>query len=287
MIFNVKDHQYVLKTGKRKLALGERTLIMGVLNVTPDSFSDGGRFLSTNDAVAGGISMATDGADILDIGGESSRPGSDAVPTDEEMKRVIPVIKALAGRVRIPISIDTTKAVVAREAIANGAEIVNDISALMFDREMPEVVAKTGAAVILMHMRGTPKDMQVGDLAYRSLPGDIIRFLKERIKAAELAGIEPQAIMVDPGLGFGKTPEDNLKLLKHLADFTELQKPIVTGVSRKSFIGKITGGQPAERFEGTAAALTVTIMNGTHIARVHDVKAMKKVAAMADAIVRV
>ena len=281
------NNTYILNTGKRKLVLGERTLIMGILNVTPDSFSDGGRFLSTDDAIAEGISMAKDGADILDIGGESSRPGSEAVPADEEMKRVIPVIRSLAERVRIPISIDTTKALVAGEAIANGAEIVNDISALMFDRGMPEVIAKTGAAVILMHMRGTPKDMQEGDLIYHSLPGDIISFLKERIKVAELAGIDPLAIMIDPGFGFGKTPEDNLKLLKHLSYFTELKKPIVTGVSRKSFIGKITGGEPFERIEGTAAALTVTVMNGTHIARVHDVKAMKKVAAMADAIIRV
>lgn len=276
----------MLRTSKRELLLGERTLIMGILNVTPDSFSDGGRFTCTADAVAEGIAMANDGADILDIGGESSRPGSDAVPENEELKRVIPVIKALAKRVRIPVSIDTTKAGVAWEAVRNGAEIVNDISALVFDTNMSEVVVQTGAAVILMHMRGTPKDMQKGDLAYNSLPDDIITFLKKRIKAAEAAGIDPRAIMIDPGLGFGKTPNDNLRLVKHLAAFGKLKKPIVTGVSRKSFIGAVTGGLPAERLEGTAAALTVTIMNGTDIARVHDVKAMKNVAAMADAIIR-
>lgn len=286
MISNEKNRQYVLKTCKRNLILGERTLIMGIINVTPDSFSDGGRFISTDAAVAEGIAMAQDGADILDIGGESSRPGSEAVTTDEEVKRVIPVIHALARHVRIPISIDTTKAIVAGEAIRNGAEIVNDISAMTFDSTMSEVIAQTGAAVILMHMRGIPKDMQEGDLAYRSLPGDIITYLGERIRVAEAAGIDPEAIMIDPGLGFGKTPEDNLKLIKHLADFGILKKPLVTGVSRKSFIGKVTGGLPALRREGTAAAVTVTILNGTHIARVHDVKVMKKVAAMADAIFR-
>lgn len=283
---NIHRESYSLRTSRRELTIGERTLIMGILNITPDSFSDGGRFSCPESAVDEGIRMAEEGADIIDIGGESTRPGSDPVPMEEELARVIPVIKGLHRKIDIPLSIDTMKASVAREALAEGAEIVNDISALSFDEEMGDVVAHAGAAIILMHMRGTPRTMQAGDLNYRSLLGDIITFLQEKIQDARAKGIEPVQIMVDPGLGFGKTPSDNMRLIRHLRELRILGRPIVTGVSRKSFIGHVTGGSPSERGEGTAAAVTVTILNGSQVVRVHDVAAMKKVAAMADALIR-
>ncbi len=273
-----------LKTSRREMVLGDRTLIMGILNVTPDSFSDGNRFPSSEAAVGEGIRMAEEGADMIDIGGESTRPGSDTVPQEEELRRVIPVIRGLATRVSIPLSVDTMKAAVAREALAEGAEIVNDVSSMGFDDGMAEIVADTGAAVILMHMRGMPKTMQTGDLTYRSLQGEIIGFLRERIDAARENGIEPVRVMVDPGLGFGKTARDNLRLIRHLGELKILGRPIVSGASRKSFIGHVTGGTPRERLEGTAAAVTAAILNGSRIIRVHDVAAMKKVAAMADAL---
>ena len=266
------------------MVLGERTLIMGILNVTPDSFSDGNRFASSEAAVEEGIRMAEEGADMIDIGGESTRPGSDPVPQEEELRRVIPVIRGLAARIDIPLSIDTMKAAVARDALAEGAEIVNDVSSMGFDDRMAKVVADSGAAVILMHMRGMPKTMQTGDLTYRSLRGEIIEFLQDRIDKAQTDGIEPVRIMVDPGLGFGKTATDNLRLIRHLGELKVLGRPIVTGASRKSFIGQVTGGKPRERMEGTAAAVTAAVLNGSRIIRVHDVAAMKKVVAMADAL---
>ena len=282
---DMKD-SFILKTWKREMTIGDRAQIMGILNVTPDSFSDGGCFQSLEEAVEFGVRMVEEGADIIDVGGESSRPGAEPVSPKEELRRVIPVIEGLVSRVTVPISIDTTKAEVAREAVASGAEIINDISAMRSDDQMPVVVAATGAAVILMHMRGTPKDMQEGELTYRSLLSDIIDFLRERMERAKSAGVELERIMIDPGLGFGKTAEDNLKLLKHLSAFSVLGRPIVTGASRKSFIGKVIGGAPQNRLEGTAAVVTAAIMNGSHVVRVHDVRAMKKVAAMADAILR-
>jgi dihydropteroate synthase len=286
LLTNVSKDLFMLKTCRREIVLGEKTEIMGILNVTPDSFSDGGLFKDTDDAVEYGLKMMDEGADIIDIGGESSRPGAGSVPLEEEIARVIPVIKGLERCIKIPISIDTTKAEVARRAVDNGADIVNDISAMTFDRQMANAVADTGAAIILMHMRGTPKDMQKGALSYRSLRGDIIEFLEGKMEEAEIAGISPENIMIDPGIGFGKTGEDSMRLLKYLSEFKGLGRPIVTGPSRKAFIGKITGGGPTERMEGTAAAVTVAIMNGTNLVRVHDVQAMKKVAAMADAILR-
>ena len=275
-----------LRTSRRKMLLGERTLIMGIINVTPDSFSDGGRFDAPERAVEEGIRMAEEGADILDIGGESTRPGSDPVPAEEERRRVIPVIRALAKRIDLPLSVDTMKAAIAREALAAGAEIVNDVSAMNFDEEMAKVIADTGAAVVLMHMRGTPKAMQQGDLIYRSLRGEIIDFLRKRIERAADAGIDPAQIMVDPGIGFGKTVTDNLRLIRYLQEFKVLGRPILVGPSRKAFIGQVTGGTPRERVEGTAAAVTAAILNGGNVIRVHDVSLMKKVAAMADAVSR-
>ncbi|MFA4916136.1 MAG: dihydropteroate synthase [Syntrophales bacterium] len=280
------ENSFILRTCKRELILGNRTQIMGILNVTPDSFSDDGCFKSPDEAIESAVRMVSEGADIIDVGGESSRPGAEAVSIEEELERVIPVIKGIVRRVDVPVSVDTTKAKVAREAVKSGAEIINDISAMRFDDQMPAVVADTGAAVVLMHMRGTPDNMQEGDLTYRFLLADIISFLVDRMEAAQSAGIEFERIMIDPGIGFGKSAEDNLKLLKHLSAFSTLGRPIITGASRKSFIGKVTGGDPRDRIEGTAVAVTAAIMNGGHVVRVHDVGSMKKVVAMADAIVR-
>ena len=277
---------FVLKTWKREMTIGDRTQIMGILNVTPDSFSDGGCLKSPQEAIEFGIRMVEEGADIVDVGGESSRPGAGPVSLKEELRRVIPVIDGLVRRVNVPISVDTTKAKVAREAVEAGAEIINDISAMRFDDRMSVVVADTGAAVILMHMKGTPKDMQEGDLTYRSLLPDIINFLRKRMEVAQSVGVELERIMIDPGLGFGKRAEDNMKLLRYLSAFRALGRPIVTGASRKSFIGKVVGGDPRDRLEGTAAAVAAAIMNGSHVVRVHDVGTMKKVAAIADAIRR-
>lgn len=280
---NVTD-KIIFKTCRREIICGERTLIMGILNVTPDSFSDGDRFSSLSAAVAQGQRLVEAGADMLDIGGESTRPGSEPVSSEEELSRVLPVIGILAARVDVPISIDTMKASVAKEAIAHGAEIINDVSALRFDRQMSEVAAETGAGLILMHMRGMPKDMQTGSLYYQSLIEDVSDFLRARLQSALDCGVERDRTMLDPGIGFGKTASDNMRLLKHLNCFQILGRPIMTGVSRKAFIGFVTGGEPRERAEGTAAAVAVAIMNGSSVIRVHDVSAMKKVAAMTDAI---
>jgi dihydropteroate synthase len=283
---NVFADSFLLRTPRREIILGERTLIMGIINVTPDSFSNGGRFDSPEKAVEEGIRMAEEGADILDIGGESTRPGSDPVSPEEEMRRVIPVIRALALRTDLPLSVDTMKASVAQKALAEGAEIVNDVSAMGSDEAMAKVVADAGAAVVLMHMRGMPKSMQAGDLAYHSLRGEIIAYLRKGIERAGDVGIDPKQIMVDPGLGFGKTAADNMRLIRYLREFRILGRPILVGASRKAFIGRVIGGTPVERDEGTAAAVTAAILNGGQVIRVHDVPMMKKVATMADALLR-
>ena len=276
----------LFRTSRREIVIGERTLIMGIINATPDSFSDGGRYASPQKAIEEGMRMAEEGADILDIGGESTRPGSDAVSAEEELRRVLPIILGLAAKVSIPLSIDTMKAEVAREALKAGAEIINDVSSLKYDRKMASAIAASGAGLVLMHMRGMPKVMQQGDLTYPSLIDDIVGFLEERMEAARLEGIDFTQMAVDPGIGFGKTADDNMRLIRRLGEFKRLGRPILMGVSRKAFIGKITGGLPAERIAGTAAAVTASILGGAHIVRVHDVSIMKKVALMADAISR-
>ncbi len=281
---NIDKQSHILKTARRDLTLGERTLIMGIVNVTPDSFSDGGRYLATDQAIAHAMRLVDEGADILDFGGESSRPGALPVSYEEEIARILPVIEAVARQVDTPLAVDTTKAAVARAALDAGAEIVNDISAMRFDEEMPAVIAEAGAAVVLMHMRGTPTDMQSGDLTYESLWGDIIRFLEERIVVAQKEGIEERQIVVDPGLGFGKDAEDNFRILRDLHECRVLGVPVLIGPSRKAFIGRLTGGAPEERSEGTAAAVTAAIMNGAHLVRVHDAGAIKKVVMVADAV---
>jgi dihydropteroate synthase len=275
----------ILLPDERELVIGQRTLIMGVLNVTPDSFSDGGLFLDSTKALEHGLRMATEGADIIDIGGESTRPGSDPFSVDEEIDRVIPVIETLSKRVSIPLSIDTYKAPVARKAIQAGASIVNDISALRFDPEMIGVVAAKRTPVVLMHIKGTPKDMQ-SNPHYDDVIKDIYQYLEERIAFAESRGVDRSNILVDPGIGFGKTWQHNLLILKHLHVFKKLEKPILIGTSRKSFIGKVLGADVGDRKDGTAATTTVSIMNGADIVRVHNVKQMARVVRMTDAIVR-
>ncbi len=274
-----------LDSPSQKLELGRHTLIMGILNVTPDSFSDGGLFSNVEIAVEHAERMVAEGAHIIDIGGESSRPGADPVPTEVEMDRVLPVIEKLAKRIEVPISIDTYKSSVARCAIDVGAYIVNDITALQGDADMASVVAKADVPVILMHMRGTPENMQ-SDPRYDSLISEIISFLKARIQAAMDAGISPERIIIDPGIGFGKTVAHNLEIIRRLREFQSLEKPILIGTSRKSFIGKILGLSSDGRLEGTAATVAVAIANGADIVRVHNVKEMAKVARMADAIVQ-
>lgn len=281
---NVTKDDYVLKTARREFVLKDKTQIMGIINITPDSFSDGGILHDTDEAVAYGVRLVEEGADIIDVGGESSRPGAQPVSLEEEMARVIPVVEGLSRRVRAAISVDTTKAAVAAAALDAGAEIVNDISAMTWDEQMPEVVASTGAGVILMHMRGRPQDMQRGSLRYRDLVGEVLTFLAERIEAALAHGIDENALVIDPGLGFGKTGSDSLALIRYLPEFRVLGRPIVVGPSRKSFIGAITDGSPAERREGTAAAVAAAILSGSKIVRVHDLEAMQKVAAVTDAI---
>jgi dihydropteroate synthase len=282
---NISQNEYVLKTFRREINLGKKTLIMGILNVTPDSFSDGGLYCSQQKAVERGLQMVDEGADIIDIGGESTRPGAESIEASVELKRVLPVIESLVKQVKIPISIDTTKAKVAKLALASGAEIVNDISALHGDKKMAKTISDEGAAVILMHMRGNPRNMQKGNLVYNNLMGEVTDYLEKSSEKALKAGIEKDCLVIDPGIGFGKTPEDNYKIIKNLSQLKELGMPVMIGTSRKSFIGKVTGGEPEQRLEGTAATVAAAIMNGCHIVRVHDVAAMKKVAAVTDAIV--
>ena len=282
---NISQNEYVLKTSRRKINLGKKTLIMGILNVTPDSFSDGGLYSSQQKAVERGLQMVDEGADIIDIGGESTRPGAESIEASVELKRVLPVIESLVKQVKIPVSIDTTKAKVAKQALVGGAEIVNDISALHADKKMTKTIKDAGAAVILMHMRGKPRNMQKGDLVYDNLMGEITDYLKNSSEKALRAGIEKDCLVIDPGIGFGKTPEDNYKIIKNLSQLKELGMPVMIGTSRKFFIGKVIGGEPGQRLEGTAATVAAAIMNGCHIVRVHDVAAMKKVAAVTDAIV--
>ena len=282
---NITRETFVLRTPKREIVVGGRTLVMGILNMTPDSFSDGGMLGSAEEAVKYALKMEENGADIIDIGGESSRPGSEPVSAKDELDRVIPLIKKLKGLLSIPISIDTTKADVARRAIESGAEMVNDISAMRFDAKMPEVIADYEVPVVLMHMRGNPKTMQEGDLAYRSLMGEITGFLKESMENAQSSGVDVENIIVDPGIGFGKSTADNIAILKHLKELKTLGRPIMVGTSRKRFIGEVTGEKLAgDRVAGTAASIAASIMNGADIVRVHDVEFMKKLSGVVDEI---
>jgi dihydropteroate synthase len=277
----------ILRFRKKSYDLSQRTLLMGVLNVTPDSFSDGGRFVEYEKAVEQGYRLAKGGADILDIGGESTRPGSKPLDEEEEIERIIPVIRELGPRIDIPISVDTRKARVAEKALLAGAEMINDTSALRFDERMAGVVREGGVPVVLMHMLGEPETMQA-EPRYHDLLGEIIDFFRERMAWAESQGILPDGIILDPGIGFGKSlaEQHNLILLKHLHRFKILGKPLMIGTSRKAFIGRILGLPPQEREEGTMATVAVAILNGANIVRVHEVDRMRRVVQMVDAVIR-
>jgi dihydropteroate synthase len=272
----------VLLMQGRRLVL-DRPLIMGVLNVTPDSFSDGGLYLDPGAAVKHALEMVGEGADLIDIGAESSRPGAEPVPEAEELRRLIPVVQEVCRRVPVPVSVDTVKAAVARAAIGAGAAIVNDISACTADPAMPEVVAESGAGLVLMHMRGTPKTMQRAP-RYDDVVDDVRGFLRERMQAVARAGVAAEQILLDPGIGFGKNLEHNLILLDRLDAFRELGRPVLVGVSRKAFIGEIAGRQTGDRLLGTAAAVAAAVLRGAKVVRVHDVRAMRDVVRVSDAI---
>ena len=270
----------------KSLTFGGDTHTMGVLNVTPDSFSDGGAYLNINTAIAHAKTMVAEGATIIDIGGESSRPGAEPVPANVELERVLPVIRALVSeQVDVPISIDTTKAVVAKHALEAGAHIINDITALRGDTAIAHVAAEMEAGVILMHMKGTPRTMQRAP-QYENVVKEVCEALENWISDATQNGIDPDRIIVDPGIGFGKTIEQNLQILKHLDVFKQLNKPILIGTSRKSFIGNLLDLPVNERIEGTIATVCWAITHGADIVRVHDVKATVRAARMTDALYR-
>lgn len=297
-IANYQKDNFILNLGKYKLNLSHRTLIIGIANLTPDSFSGDGLYRVSGIALPAGRQgyrvsdvvdfvekMVNDGADIVDIGGESSRPGAKAVSEKEEIKRVIPVIKALAKKIKVPISIDTYKPQVARQALDNGAVIVNDITGLI-NLKMAKLVARYNAGVIVMHMKGNPRTMQLNP-KYESLIDEIIEFLDKAINRAQGAGINREKIIVDPGIGFGKTLEHNLEILRRLRELKVLGRPILVGPSRKSFIGKILNVQAQERLPGTLSACVLAVKNGANLVRVHDVKEVKQALKILDKIERV
>jgi len=261
----------------------QRTLVMGVVNVTPDSFSDGGKYLAADAAIEHGLRLAAEGADLIDVGGESTRPGSLPIPAEEERARVEPVVRALAARAGVPISVDTSKAEVARAALDAGAEIVNDVSGLQHDPELGRMVARAGAAACLLHVRGTPQDMQQR-AAYRDVLGEVHDELIEALERACEAGIDEERIALDPGLGFAKTAEHNLLLLRRLRELTQLRRPLLVGASRKSFLGKLSGKPAPERLTGSLAAATIAALNGASILRVHDVAATREALSVVDAV---
>jgi dihydropteroate synthase len=271
---------YNYKFGKLTYDLGSRTFIMGILNVTPDSFSDGGKFFKTEDAVAHAKQMEKDGADFVDIGGISTRPGSDEISVDEELSRVLPVIKALKNELKIPISIDTYRSQVADEALSSGALIVNDISAFNYDSDMPKVAAKHKATCVLMHIKGTPKNMQQNPV-YKDLIAEVLLYFEKSVWKAIISGIDQ--LIIDPGIGFGKTSEHNLTLIKYMFEIKKLDCPVMIGVSRKSLIDKIAKADVDNRLSGTIALNAVSILNGVNILRVHDVKEAVQAARIIDA----
>ena len=262
----------------------KETLVMGIVNVTPDSFSDGGKFYSTKDAIAHASKLICEGADIIDIGGESTRPGANEISSSDELRRVIPVIRGIrSNNPDILISIDTTKAIVAKKAVEVGANIINDVSGLSFDSQMPKTVASLNAPIIIMHMKGNPRNMQKNP-EYKDLINDILYYFKERIKIATKAGINREMIILDPGIGFGKTVEHNFQILSKLNKFNKLELPLLIGPSRKSFIGLTLNLSPEDRVDGTAATVALGVNNGARIVRVHDVEKMKRVVIITDRI---
>lgn len=277
--------QEILRCRQYRLDLSQKTYVMGVLNVTPDSFSDGGCFLNPEDAYQRAMQMEKEGADIIDIGGESTRPGSLGVSLGEELKRVIPVLKRIRKRLKIPVSIDTTKAEVAEAALEEGASIVNDVSGLRGDERIASVCAGYSAGLVLMHMKGNPRTMQKHP-AYKNLLKEIRLYLEKAIKVARAYGVKKEYIIIDPGLGFGKTLKHNLKIIKELSFFKRLGFPLLIGLSRKSFIGKILDLKPEQRLLPTVCANAVAIYNGADIIRVHDVKEAVMTARMVDAVTK-
>jgi len=256
---------------------------MGILNVTPDSFSDGGLHFRIDDAVEHGLRMANEGADIIDVGGESTRPFSDPLPLEEELRRVIPVIKTLSQEIGIPISIDTCKSEVARQALEAGAKMVNDISAMRFDPAIGSLVADAGVPIVLMHMKGTPKNMQINP-TYKDLFGEVIGFLSKAMEQAIRIGIRRDLVIIDPGIGFGKSFDDNLKIINGLHRFSSLGQPILVGTSNKSFIGHVLDLPVESRETGTMATIAAAAMNGASIVRAHNVRAAKETVTIIDAI---
>jgi dihydropteroate synthase len=282
---------YRLKLKQRTLVLGERTLVMAVLNVTPDSFSDGGKFFRVEDAVSAALAMERAGADILDIGAESTRPGSTGISGEEELERLLPVLQGLRGRLKIPISIDTQKARVAEMAIGAGAEMLNDISGLKHDPKIAEVAARFGVPLVLMHMRGTPRTMQKKPWA-KDVVKDVSRGLRESVTIAQRAGVRRSQIILDPGIGFGKSFAQNYELLGKLPALARLGYPLMVGTSRKGFLGATLArnGKPLpaeERIWGTAATVAASILRGAHIVRVHDVEEMVQVTKVTDCLLKV
>jgi dihydropteroate synthase len=281
--------QFQLRLPARTLALGERTLVMGVLNVTPDSFSDGGLFSNVGAAVAHALAMEAAGAHIIDVGGESTRPGSLGVSAETELERVLPVLEKLRGKIHIPISVDTSKSEVAEAAAGAGAEIVNDVTALRNDPRIAEVARRRKLALILMHMRGKPRTMQKAPFA-RDVLRDVAKDLRHAVLVARRAGVAKSQIVLDPGIGFGKSFEQNCELLARLPEFARLGYPLLVGTSRKSFIGRmlekseLRSGAGADRIWGTAATVAASILQGSHIVRVHDVAEMAQVARVSDAL---
>jgi dihydropteroate synthase len=283
-----KRKKFRLKLPSSTLLLGERTLVMGVLNVTPDSFSDGDNFLQPEQAIDHAMAMERAGADLLDIGGESTRPGSEETPASEELNRVLPVLEALRGRLKIPVSVDTRRSTVAELAIRAGAQIINDVSGLQSDPRIAEVAARHRVPLILMHMRGDPRTMQKGPFA-RDVVKDVTQGLRKSLTVARKAGVAKSQIILDPGIGFGKSYAQNYELLQKLSLLAKLGYPLLVGPSRKGFLGATLAreGKPAppdERRWGTAATVTASILNGAHIVRVHDVNEMVQVARVADCL---
>jgi dihydropteroate synthase len=270
--------------GNRCLSWKNRTQVMGILNVTPDSFSDGGLFFDPAASVERALQLQEEGADIIDVGGESTRPGARGISSAEEKKRILPLIRYCAKALKVPLSVDTTKSEVARAAVAEGAAIINDIGALRLDVSMGRTLARLGVPVILMHMKGKPRTMQKNP-RYRDVVGEILAFFRERVDYAGQCGIPEDRLMLDPGFGFGKTPRHNIELTRRLWEFKVLNRPIVIGPSRKSTLGYLLGGvPPEERLEATAAAVTASVLSGADFVRVHDVKTMVRVVKIADAI---
>jgi dihydropteroate synthase len=283
-----KRKKFRLKLPSVTLLLGQRTLVMGVLNVTPDSFSDGGKFLQPERAIEQALAMERAGADLLDIGGESTRPGSEETPASEELNRILPVLEGLRGRLKIPVSVDTRRSTVAELAIRAGAQIINDVSGLRNDPSIAEVAARHRVPLILMHMRGDPRTMQKGPFA-REVMKDVMQGLRKSVAIARKAGVAKSQIILDPGIGFGKSYAQNFELIQQLPQLAKLDYPLLLGTSRKGFLGATLArdGKPApseERLWGTAATVTASILNGAHIVRVHDVAEMVQVARVADCL---